>query len=128
MFLGAAERHPDVMADMANGLPFMDRLVKELIASPLIWNCITSKEHAKWAMEREIRLIVMGQTANLAPYVRRRSGGVPYIAHPFRLRAPRALHEIVIGPDAAAGAESQVEQILHGFGVTGVRITRSSTS
>jgi hypothetical protein len=56
IFKAAADRHPDIMADKANGLPFMDRLAKELIASPLIWNCITSKEHAPWASEREIRL------------------------------------------------------------------------
>lgn len=43
IFKAAADQHPDIMADKANGLPFMDRLAKELIASPLIWNCITSK-------------------------------------------------------------------------------------
>jgi hypothetical protein len=47
IFKATADRHPDIMADKANGLPFMDRLAKELIASPLIWNCITSKEHAR---------------------------------------------------------------------------------
>lgn len=127
-FLDAAEQHAEIMADKAQGFPFMDGLAKELIASPLIWNCITSKEQAKWAREREIRLIVMGQTANLASYVRTRcraSERVPYIMHPFRVRAPGALHEIVAGPDAAAEAESQIEQMLRGFGVIGVRITRS---
>jgi hypothetical protein len=61
IFKVAADQHPDIMADKANGLPFMKRLAKELIASPLIWSCITSKEHARWAREREIRLIVMAK-------------------------------------------------------------------
>jgi hypothetical protein len=55
IFLRAAKQHPDVMADKAKGLPFMDRMAKELIASPLIWNCITSKEPAQWA-----RVVVSG--------------------------------------------------------------------
>jgi hypothetical protein len=130
-FLIAAEQHPYVMADIANGLPFMDRLAKELIASPLIWNCITSKEHSPWASEREIRLIVMGQTENLASYVRyrqRETERVPYIAHPFRVRAPGAVHEIVIGPDAGDEAEAEVARMVREFSVGGVRIARSRSS
>ena len=125
-FLTAAEQHPGIMADEANGLPFMDRLAKELIASPLIWNCITSKEHALWAREREVRLIVMGRTQNLAPYVRYRPGDVPYVAHPFRIQAPGAIHEIVIGPEAGAETEVEIMQMLSEFGVGGVRIAQSS--
>ena len=128
IFKAAADRHPNIMAHKANGLPFMDRLAKELIASPLIWNCITSKEHALWATEREIRLIVMGQTKNLAPYVQYRQRAaerIPYIAHPFWVRAPDALHEIVIGPEAGDEAEAEVAQMLCDFGVGGVRVARS---
>jgi hypothetical protein len=125
-FLTAAEQYPDIMADKANGLPFMDRLAKELIASPLIWNCITSKEHARWATEREIRLIVMGQTRNLASHVRYRAKRVPYVAHPFRVRATGALREIVIGPEAGDEAEAEIAQMLREFGVGGVCIARAS--
>jgi hypothetical protein len=129
IFLAAVDRHPDVMADKAKGIPFIDRIAKELIASPLIWNCITSKDHARWAREREVRLILMGQTPNLAPFVQTRKRGskrVPYIAHPFRVRAPGALHEIMIGPEAAADAETEVKRMLHQLGVSDVRVTRSS--
>ena len=128
IFKAAADRHPDIMADKANGLPFMDQLARQLIASPLIWNCITEKEHALWAREREVRLIVMGQTQNLAPHVRIRRGDVPYIAHPFGVRAPGGLHEIVIGPEAGDGAEAEVAQMLREFGVGGVHIARSKSS
>jgi hypothetical protein len=69
VFFEAAVGHGEIMADMAHGLPFLDALVKQLMASPLIWNCITSKEHAKWAREQEVRLILMGQPKNLDPYV-----------------------------------------------------------
>jgi hypothetical protein len=128
IFKAAADRHPDIMADKANGLPLMDQLAKQLIASPLIWNCITAKEHVQWAREREVRLIVMGQTENLAPYVRFRQGDVRYIAHLFRARAPGALHEIVIGPEAGDEAKAEVAQMLRAFGVGSVSIARSKSS
>jgi hypothetical protein len=131
IFKVAADQHPDIMADKANGLPFMNRLAKELIASPLIWSCITSKEHARWAREREIRLIVMGQTENLSSYVRYRQRAaerVPYVAHPFRVRRPGALGEIVIGPAAGGEVKAEVAQMLREFGVGGVRIVRSKSS
>jgi hypothetical protein len=71
-------------ADKRVGIPFIRRLADELIASPLIWNCITSK-HIDYESEREVRLVLMGQTRDLAPYVEIRLRGeetVPYIAHP----------------------------------------------
>jgi hypothetical protein len=51
---------------------------------------------------------------------------VPYVAHPFRVRETGAMHEIVIGPAAAASAKGQVEHILKAHGLPSVRITRSN--
>jgi hypothetical protein len=70
-------------------------MANELIASPLIWNCMTSK-YVAYENEREVRLVLMGQTSNLSPYVKTRLRGsetVPYIAHPFRIRETGAIHE-----------------------------------
>jgi hypothetical protein len=125
-FLRADRR---LMADLENGLPFIDALAKHLIASPLIWNCITSKEQAKWESEREVRLILMGQPETLDPYLLHRwredCDRVPYIPHPFKVRAPGALFEIVVGPDADVDAEANVQKILDEFGISEVRISHS---
>jgi hypothetical protein len=89
IFLRAVQAHAGLLADKRVGIPFMRRMANELIASPLIWNCITSK-HIGYANEHEVRLILMNQTGNLAPYVeirRRGSEIVPYIAHPFAARS-----------------------------------------
>ena len=135
IFLAAAEAHAGLLQDKAGllqdknvGMPFMRRMANELIASPLIWNCMTSK-HVAYENEREVRLVLMGQTSNLSPYVKTRLRGsetVPYIAHPFRIRETGAIHEIVVGPAAAADAEEQVERMLTSHGVApSVPITRS---
>lgn len=128
IFLAAADAHADLMADQNVGWPFMRRMANEIIASPLIWNCITSK-HTDYEIEREVRLVLMGQTNNLAPYIKTRLRGletVPYVAHPFRIRETGAIHEIVVGPAAPAGAEEQVEHMLRSHDLApGVRITRS---
>jgi hypothetical protein len=103
----------------------MRRMANELIASPLIWNCITSK-HIGYEHEREVRLVLMGQRCNLTSYVHTDPRGRPYIAHPFRIREPGAIHEIVVGPAADADAENQVRDILRSHGLPNVRMTRST--
>jgi hypothetical protein len=128
IFLKAAEAHARLFADRRVGMAFMRRMANELIASPLIWNCITSK-HIAYENEREVRLVLMNQTENVAPYVRsRRRGGkiVPYIPHPFPVREPGAIQEIVIGPAAGADAGKRVQRMLEEHGLTGVAVRRSS--
>lgn len=73
----------------------------------------------------------MGQTANLASYVRYRQRAaerVPYLAHPFRVLRSGALHEIVIGPAAGDKAKVEVAQMLCRFGVGGTRIVPGKSS
>jgi hypothetical protein len=128
IFLRAVQAHADLLADKRVGIPLMRRMANELIASPLIWNCITSK-HIGYANEHEVRLILMNQTGNLAPYVEIRHRGseiVPYIAHPFRVRETGAIHEIVVGPAADANAENRVRKMLRSHGLPTVRVTRST--
>jgi hypothetical protein len=90
IFLAAAEANPDLMADRSIGIPFMQEFAREIIAQPLIWNCLTSK-HPAYAHESEVRLVIMGTPGDLAPHVssrRRGSEVVPYIAHSMPLREP----------------------------------------
>jgi hypothetical protein len=127
IFLAAADAHAELMADGKVGWPFMRRMATEIIASPLIWNCITSK-HTDYEIEREVRLILMGQTSNLARYIKTRMRGseiVPYVAHPFPIRAPGAIHEVLVGPAADAGAEDRVRDMLASHGLASVPVTRS---
>ena len=127
IFLATCEAHAELLADRSVGLPFMRHMANELIASPLIWNCLTSK-HIAYQHEHEVRLILMGQTSNLSPYVKTRMRGsesVPYVAHPFRVREPGAIHEIVVGPSATVDAEHRVRETLASHGLPTVAITRS---
>jgi hypothetical protein len=128
IFLTACNKHAGLMTNKNIGLPFMRRMANELIASPLIWNCITSKRK-KYEHEHEVRLVLMGQTSKLQSYVKTRmyqTRALSYVAHPFRIREPGAIHEIVIGPAAGDNAESRVRAMLDSHGLSTVRITRST--
>ena len=43
IFPAAANANADLLTDKSVGIPFMDQFVREIIVSPLIWNCLTSK-------------------------------------------------------------------------------------
>ena len=88
----------------------MDQFVREVIASPLIWNCLTSK-HPAYEHEQEVRLVVMGTPATISPFVTTRFRGseiVPYIAQPMALRLEHKIAEIVVGPAAPPDSERTV--------------------
>ncbi|WP_092262095.1 hypothetical protein [Bradyrhizobium sp. Rc3b] len=90
------------MSDRNIGIAFLDQLAREVIASPLIWNCLTSK-HPAYQHEQETRLAIMGTPDHLAAHVLarfRRSEIVPYIADPLPVREPHKVAEIVLGPAA----------------------------
>jgi hypothetical protein len=119
IFLGAVNANADLVRDKTVGIPFMDQFVREVIAQPLIWNCLTSK-HPAYKHEQEIRLIILGTPARLAPHVVTRLRGseiVPYIAHPMPLREPHNIVEIVAGPAAPIDAERTVRTLLNSLGV-----------
>jgi Protein of unknown function (DUF2971) len=128
IFLETAEASADLVANEAVGEPFMQELVRSTIASPLIWNCLTSKDPA-YEHEKEVRLIILGQRNNLMPYITTRMRGseiVPYIAHPRPIREPHNIVEIVVGPAAGADAERSVRTMLDSFGVDpNVLVSRS---
>jgi hypothetical protein len=113
----AIGRAMDAMRDKAIGIPFLDQMAKALIASQLIWNCLTIK-HAGYAHEREVRLIIPGGAKNLRPYVSTRSRGaeiVPFIKSDLSIQAKGSITEIVVGPSAAPNAENGVKALLRPF-------------
>jgi Protein of unknown function (DUF2971) len=117
----------DLFRDKNVGIPFMRNLANELLASPTIWNCLTSK-HAAYQHEQEVRLIVLGLAANLAPYVetRDRSGvTVPYVVRPLPIEKAEAIVEIVVGPAAPCDAEDKVRSLLATLGLSSVKVCRS---
>lgn len=109
--------HGDLMRDRAVGTRFMQALTRELIAQPLMWNCLTSK-HDAYEHEQEVRLVILGQPAKLWPHVTTRFRGsevVPYIKHPMPMRTNIA--EIVIGPAAPADTERAIRVMLTSLGI-----------
>ena len=95
--------------------PFIRAMAEELLASQFIWNCLTAKEK-KFEPEQEIRGIIMGVSDLFAPYRKTLSdpsrGDRCYIEHPLDLKAPGHIAEILVGPQATAGAEDMVRALL----------------
>jgi hypothetical protein len=89
IFLETVNANANLVQDKTIGFPFMDRFVREIIAQPLIWHCLTSK-HPAYGHEQEVRLLIMGVPGRLSPHVTTRLRGseiVPYIARPMPLRS-----------------------------------------
>ncbi len=119
IFLDTVNANADLVRDKTVGFPFMQEMAREIIASPLIWNCLTSK-HPAYAHEREVRLIILGQRERLLPHVTTRLRGseiVPYIAHSMSVREPHNIVEIVTGPAAPSDAERSLRTLLASLGV-----------
>lgn len=128
IFLKAADANRELLSDKVVGIPFIDQLAREIIASPMIWNCLTTK-HPGYAHEQEVRLVIMGTPARLSSHIATRRRGpqdVSYIAHALPLREPDHIVEIVIGPAASASEEQAVRAVLHEVGLDGVALNRSS--
>lgn len=128
IFLSEAVTNAALMADKSIGMLFMQSLVRELIASPIIWRSLTTK-HPAYEHEQEVRIVVMGQPENLAPYVTTRLRGneiVPYIAQPMSVREPDGIVEIVIGPAAPKDIERTLRTLLATLGLDpDIHISRS---
>lgn len=128
LFLAAADANREMLADKTIGIPFMQEFARELIASPLIWNSLTSK-HPGYANEQEVRLAIMGTPSALSPHIRARFRGseiVPYIAQPMQIREPGMITEIVLGPAAPLDTERTMHTLLDTLGVDrNIHIVRS---
>jgi hypothetical protein len=119
IFLHTVNANSDLMRDKAVGILFMDGFAREIIAQPLVWNCLTSK-HPAYEHEQEVRLVIMGVAGRLTAHVTTRLRGseiVPYIAHPMPLREPHYIAEIVVGPAAPPDAERTVRMLCASLGL-----------
>jgi hypothetical protein len=107
----------NIMRHRATGLAFLDRMAKSLIASQLIWNSLTIK-HEAYEHEQEIRLIIMGETKKLQPYVSTRARGseiVPFIKNDMAIQERGSIVKVVIGPSAAPNSEDSLRTLLRPF-------------
>ena len=114
------KRKSSAMSNINRGMPFFDEMAKELLGRELILNCLIAKD-LDWAIEQEVRQFILGENANLAPYVSMRRRGtesvpsVAYIKSHMPLHQPGAIAEIIIGPAAPSDAEEFVCSLLETF-------------
>lgn len=102
-------------------------MAHELLASQLIWNCLTAKE-SKYADEREVRGIVMNVKEKFDPW-RRTHAGRNYVEHELPLKKPGSIVEILIGPKANADSEDKVAALLKSQGYPeGIPVRRSKAA
>jgi hypothetical protein len=129
ILLDTEKANSDFVRDRAISTSFLDQFVREIIAQPLIWNCLTSK-HPAYEHEQEVRLVIMGMPRHLSPYVATRFRGseiVPYISHPMPLREPNNVGPIVVGPAAPPDAERTVRGLLVSLGLdANIVVSRSA--
>lgn len=120
IFHETAIANEELMSDPEVGWPFAVDLAFELLADPLIWNCLTTK-HPAFKHEQEIRLVIMGAREALLPRVRTRLRGgevVPYISQAMPVTEPHSIGEVLVGPAAPAGAEQSVRLLLDTLGIS----------
>ncbi len=100
-------------------------MAREVIASQLIWNCLTAK-HIKYSNEREVRYIIMNVLAKFDGH-RKVFDGKTYIEAPLALKAPGSIMQILVGPNAPVHAETMVSDFLTALGYPeGIPLRRSS--
>jgi hypothetical protein len=118
VFKEAMLQNPSI--SLGEALEFSQELAKDLIAATLIWNCLTSKS-PDWQIEREVRLVTLGTRQAFDGLIRTRNRNgevVPYVEHPLRINADRAIASIRIGPAAAAGARNRLQEMLRRVGIS----------
>jgi hypothetical protein len=93
---------------------YLVSIARELLASQLVWNCLTAKDEC-YAEEQEVRGIVMNIKPNFDPY-RRTLGTRNYVEHELPLKAGGAVAEILIGPLAPSDAEAKIHALLRDEG------------
>jgi hypothetical protein len=79
----------DLMQDPSAGKPFLNEMANALMASQMIFNSLTIK-HEAYQHENEVRLIIIGEHDNLAPYISTRSRRgeiVPFIKSDMPIQA-----------------------------------------
>jgi hypothetical protein len=97
----------------------------EVIASQLIWNCLTAKS-VKYENEREVRYVIMNVRGKFDTH-RKSFRGKHYVETPLSLKERGNIVEILVGPLAPTKAEATVAGILKKNNYpAGIPIRRSS--
>lgn len=100
-------------------------MAREVIASQLIWNCLTAKRE-KYMNEREVRYIIMNIVAKFDRH-RKFFKGKTYVEAPLPLKAPGSIMQILVGARAPRDAENMVSDFLEAQGYPhGISVRRSS--
>ena len=102
------------MSDTVKPSDYFSAVAREVIASQLIWNCLTAK-HENFSNEREVRYIIMGIISKFDLH-RKHFNGKAYVEAPLPLKTIGSIKEILVGPGAPAGAEAMVEAFLKANG------------
>jgi Protein of unknown function (DUF2971) len=91
-------------------ITYLLAMAREVIASQLIWNCLTAK-HEIYANEREVRYIIMNVVAKFDKH-RKTYKGKTYVEAPLALKTAGAVMQILVGPNAPSDAENMVTEFL----------------
>lgn len=119
-----ANANPDAIK-RARPVPYLAAMSKEVIASQLVWNCLTAKGQA-YENEREVRYIIMNLPGKFEG-IRKSLGEKDYIEADLPLKAPTNIKEILVGPLAPAGTETMVWALLKELGYSEtITINRST--
>jgi hypothetical protein len=99
-------------------------MAHEVIASQLIWNCLTAKRN-KYSDEQEVRYIIMGVCEKFDG-LRKVYNGKSYIELPLKFKDQCGIMEVLVGPDAPAGSKEMIREFLKAQGYPdGIPVRRS---
>jgi hypothetical protein len=122
-----ASRHGHAHVDAVRRVgpvSYLRTIVDEVIASQLIWNCLTAKS-VRYANEREVRYLVLNLHGKFNAH-RKTFGGKPYIEAKLPLKEAGSLIEILVGPLAPDDAEEKLRHFMYAQGYPAIRVSRSS--
>ncbi|WJR75490.1 DUF2971 domain-containing protein [Bradyrhizobium sp. NP1] len=95
-------------------IQFLNAMEKEVIASQLVWNCLTAK-HLQYENEREARYVIMNVPGKFDD-IRKSFRDKDYVEADLPLKEPGSIKEILVGPLAPPKAEAMVATLLKDVG------------
>jgi hypothetical protein len=119
-----ANRH---LSQPFNASDYFLAMAREVIASQLVWNCLTAK-HDCYSNECEVRYMLVGVRAKFDG-LRKVFNGKTYIEAPLPLRTAGSVTQILAGPNAPLDAEEMTSKLLVSLGYPkGIPVHRSRAS
>jgi len=113
----AASIVQDNILAIRNKLPasvYLHEFATEVLASHLIWNCVTAKETI-FADEKEVRGVIVNERVKF-DRLRCLHNERPYVKTPLALKVPHNVTEILVGPNAPLESEEWVRSFLRDAG------------